>query len=213
MNDRIPRPRPRWRDIARDDAGVTLVEVLVAMVLMGILAGLIGSSLHFTNTLLPRWQAQRDAHRQAADVSFRLVRDITDALTLRVADDTELWFTVVRDDVCNSINYRIDDAGALVRTTTYYEREECSGASADKVETLIGDAAGTRFSYYNKSDRQLSMPVTRLQGVKRIAWTIVASITTPAEETITRLDLSSGWGVRVARGSVVTFGSDSGVWV
>jgi multiple sugar transport system permease protein len=30
---------------------------------------------------------------------------------------------------------------------------------------------------------------------------------------LVNLDLSSGWGVRVARGSVVTFGSDSGVWV
>lgn len=166
----LARLRARVR---RDDRGMTMVEMLIVTVMVGIAAGLIAKGVHEMTRHAEQMAESREAHSQVRAVNGRLLRDVTDALTLRVADSNRLVLTVVRDDVCNVLDYAVDATGVMTRTTTFYEHEECNGASEEKQETVLPWGTNPApFSFFNERDFRTSTPVQFTRMIKRIGWSL-----------------------------------------
>ncbi|WP_188037088.1 prepilin-type N-terminal cleavage/methylation domain-containing protein [Actinotalea sp. JY-7885] len=171
----IPTHRPRPRSSLRGDAGITLIEVLVAVVLAGILAG-VGLTLVRGATVHQDEVTRRaDVWNQFRATSGILNRDVTDATSVRVAEPDALTLAVVRDGACQLRAYAVTPDRTLDVTTTYFEREACSGASEASTKTLIDLITGTEnFLYFNATDREIPSPVEHRRNIKRIEWDLHA---------------------------------------
>ena len=160
-------------DSARD-AGLSVAELLVAMVLLGILgATLAGFSHHLTQTTA-HGVTRTDVHGKQMDASTLLSRDVTDATTITKAETLEVVLNLVRHGVCETHDYKIA-ASTLTLTTTWFEGTDCNGANRVTSKTFVKDlAAGAGFKYYSDVETDLVPPIDDLGGVKRIGWTLDA---------------------------------------
>lgn len=158
----------------RRDAGHTLIELIVAMSLLGALVA--GGIKLYHDTTIGRAEEQQRVAIQAGidDAQGQLTRDVTDGISLRVADAQRLTVTVVRDGLCQQRAYAADTtAHTFSVTTSFYETASCSGTpkvAPPKVLIARYDATST-FVYWGESATvPIPTPVSDTRNVGRIAW-------------------------------------------
>lgn len=179
--------RQRW---TRNDRGVTLVELMVVMIVMGLFAGIVISTIMGATRTITAQTRNAELWADMQDASTQLDRDVHDASSLTLADANTLTVQVVRDDKCQIREWVADTTTwRLVVTTTFFDQVECSGGSTVREDRIIGNnavgtnAAGSNptrylspvtFAYFdNLSDIPLATP-SEPDRVSRISWTLVA---------------------------------------
>ena len=124
------------RDVRRD-AGYTLVEMLVAVMLMGALAAIVGSlAVHFGH--VQQQQQERMAQLNLMnEASTMLDQDVRDATVLRKGTAHELDLLISRADPedgqtrCADRDWVINpDTHTISLTSVVYEKPDCTGATA-----------------------------------------------------------------------------------
>lgn len=167
----------KWRArtaTARNDAGYTVIELLVTMVVLVILGTITVAYYHHINRDTTHGVTRTEVHGTHLDASSLLARDVSEAETILTAEATELKLNVIRDGSCWTRDYTVA-ASTLTVATTYYEGEACSGASTAKIETLVKDATAlTAFTYYSDTETVLAPPIDDLGGVKRVEWNLAS---------------------------------------
>jgi hypothetical protein len=156
------------------DAGVTLVDLLVAMALLGVIVSLGVGTYNLLNRDTTHGVTRAQVHSTHLDASSLLSRDVADATSISTAEDKLLELSVVRDGTCRVRTY--DATGDdFELSTKYFEQEACSGPSETKVEKLFGDSTdATAFTYYNADEITLRQPINDLRDVKRIGWNLAS---------------------------------------
>src|SRR5665647_585881 len=173
-----------------NDRGVTLVELMVVMIVMGLLAGVVISAIMWATRTTTAQTRNAELWADMQDASTQLARDVNDASRLTLADANNLTVQVVRDDKCQIRDWVADTiTKRMTVTTTFYDQVECSGGSTVREDRIIGNnAVGTNtagsnptrylspvtFAYFdNLSDIPLATP-SEPDRVSRISWTLVA---------------------------------------
>lgn len=178
------------RHPTRNDRGVTLPELMVVMIIMGVLAAIIVSVM--INTTHTTTSQTRNAGLWAdmQDASTQLVRDVNDAQQITTAQPSALTVQIIRDSKCQERAWVVDIPNQrLTVTTTFYEQAQCTGPSTTSAKRVIGDNAvgsnatgkfpvkylsTTTFTFYDTlSDTALPLPV-ETDRIKRVQWTLVA---------------------------------------
>ena len=189
---------------ARDERGVTLVELLIAMVVMAVLGAVVTSAVMWGNRTTTSQTRNANLWADIQDASTQLVRDVNDASRISAAGPNELTALVVRDDKCQARAWVADPvAKQLTVTTTFYAQADCSGPSSEKVTRIVGNnavgtnAAGTNptlytaattFSFFeSQSDTALPTPI-ETDRITRVTWTLLAQ----ADPTYRVQKLTSG---------------------
>ncbi|NTW40120.1 MAG: hypothetical protein HGA44_09555, partial [Cellulomonadaceae bacterium] len=186
---RAPRPRsPRarfatWRARAGRDAdgGFTLVEQIIVIGLAVIL-GVIGvTAYQKINRLNVEAQQRTEITTGVDNANGQLLRDVDDAVAIRVADAQHLTLAVVRDGACNIREYTADVAAeTFTVVTTYYEKEakgSCAGASetAAPVVLLKRYTQAATFTYWGESPTiPIPTPVEDVRNIERVQWNLAA---------------------------------------
>lgn len=203
---------PRW---ARDDRGVTLPELLVAMLIMSVLAATVISLVIWANRTTTSQTRNGDLWADLQDASTQLLRDVNDAQEIIVAEPNQLGVYVIRDDKCQQRTWVADTVNQrLTVTTTFFEQRACGGPSTTREDRIVGDNArgtntsGTRptlytapstFTYHDTlSDTPLPIPVEP-DRVTRVQWSLAARAdTNMREETLKSGAAFTGRGAQTA---------------
>lgn len=138
----------------RDEKGFTLLEVLVALALLGlVLAAVVTIQQSVTQAFMTsanKTNAQQNA-RIAVDMMAREIRESTVAITTATANS--ITFT---SPTAGVVTYTVDAANNLTR----------NGAA------LIGGVQSVNFSYRDNADAVLAAPVGAPSSIRRIDITI-----------------------------------------
>ena len=172
------------------DAGQTLIELIVAISLVGALVG-IGVKMYHSTTIGRAEEQQRVAVQAGIDdAQGQLTRDLTDGISLRVADAQALSLTVVRDGLCQQRAYLADPvARTFSVTTSWYPTASCSGTpkvTPAKVLITRYDQA-TTFTYWGSSAVvPIPTPVSDTRNVTLVQWNFTAApyVTRKAPEVV-----------------------------
>ncbi|HEY0186695.1 MAG TPA: prepilin-type N-terminal cleavage/methylation domain-containing protein [Cellulomonas sp.] len=178
--------RARWHA----SAGITLVELLVAMVVAGLTATIALSVLVSTGLLVTRSMATTTTLSQLEDASGLLLRDVNDGRKIVVAEPDALTVQVTRDSVCTQRAWTIED-GDLVVTTDTYSTERCTGGSETaRMEVVQDTLTGVAFHYFSALSQTNEMPQpVSLNDVTRVTWDLSAQ---PAYPDTREVEISSG---------------------
>lgn len=183
--------RQRW---ARDDRGISLPELLVVMVVMGVLAGIVTGIVMWSQRTTTSQARNGELWADMQDASTQLLRDVNDASTITLAEANRLTVEVVRDDKCQERDWVVDTTNKrLTVTTRFYEQLDCTGPTTTREDRIIGDnavgtnAAGSEptlftsaatFSYYDTlSSAALPFPVEP-DRISRVEWSLAAQADT-----------------------------------
>jgi len=197
----------RQRLTARGDAGITMIELIVVMLIMGAVSAVVVSSVTWATRTTTSQSRNSNLWSHMQDATTQLVRDVNDASAITVATPNAMTALVVRDDKCQQRAWVADPATMrLSVTTTFFEQAECTGPSSDSTTRFIGNnAVGTNDVGTNPT-RLLANPdgatfkffaegtTTPLAGsidpdrVRRVEWTLLAQ----ADEKYRTQTLTSG---------------------
>lgn len=183
--------RQRW---ARDDRGISLPELLVAMIVMSVLAAIVISIVMWSNRSTTAQTRNGELWADMQDASTQMLRDVNDAQAITVAEANRLVVQVIRDDKCQERAWVADTTSKrLTVTTRFYEQLECGGPSTTREDRIIGDnAVGTNasgskptlytstatFTYHDTiASAALPFPVEP-DRVTRVEWNLAAQADT-----------------------------------
>lgn len=185
--------RQRQVPAARSEAGVTLVELLVVMAILGVLSAIVVSSIMWATRTTTSQSRNSVLWSRMQDATTQLVRDVNDASAITVATPNTMTTRVVRDNLCQERAWVADSATMrLSVTTTFYAQAECTGPSTSSTTRFIGNNTvgtndvgtnptrllanpdGKTFTFYNESsDTPLTGEVDP-DRVRRVEWTLLA---------------------------------------
>lgn len=162
---------------SRDDSGLSLVQVIVAVFVAGIVTLLLVQGYQTFVHGNAESNQRTEVTTGIDDANGQIHRDITDATALRLADTQRLTLTVIRDELCQERAYTADPAaGTLSVTTTFYEQATCSGASESSTKKLLKRyTEDATFTYFGENQGvAIPAPVQELKNVSRIEWDLAA---------------------------------------
>ncbi len=150
--------RTRTARILRDDRGVTLTEILIALAMLGILMSV--AVMIFTVVSRTQPQISERAHQieQGRILMENLIREIREGWDVQTAAPNQLSFsTYVRNSTCGGTARLGTDQAAIACRVTYTctagtcARVEAptsgSGTSSEPYEVVTGLASSDVFSY------------------------------------------------------------------
>ncbi|NCT91980.1 hypothetical protein GXB85_13615 [Cellulomonas sp. APG4] len=194
--------RSRLQRHAADDRGVTMVEVLVAaVILMPVLIGIGIGIYHFANSQYDFAGDREEVYTGLQSANSTIRRDVEDGVAIRVAEAQSLTVSVVRDGTCRLRAYEAT-GGELILTETFYDAESCSGGSRDTARTVVPNYTATEtFTYFNADNKVIPTPVQDTRNIKRVAWALEG---TPTDQQPIDLPSSAafdGLGERAGTGT------------
>jgi Tfp pilus assembly protein PilV len=133
------RLRRRVSDLGDDEAGLTLIELVVASALSIVLLGAIGSMLVSTVRQQPK-ASQKAADIQTARwVLERMTRELRNGISVHVAGASSVSFeTYVRHTACGSSTSSAPSASPIKCEVRY----SCASNTCTRIETAPGVVAG-----------------------------------------------------------------------
>jgi len=182
-----PSLRARWRA----SAGMTLVELLVAMMIAGISATIALSVLVSVGVLATESTASTRIFAQLQDGTGQILRDVTDANRLVLAEPHALTVEVQRDSRCTRRSWSVENDRDLVVVTDMYTGVRCTGGFESSSTRIVqGTLTGAEFGFFSSLSQgePLATPVP-LADVTRVAWELRA---TPAFDGARELTITSG---------------------
>ena len=182
-------PAPR----RRRDSGLTTIELLVAMIIGVVLAGIIGALVITSTRSSTVTEARHAIQNELNTASTQIVRDITDGSRIRKAEASALAVDVVRDGKCQTRDWKVDE-DTLTVTTTFYDGTNCTGGSTERTQDMVTHLAEVDevFAYFStmSGENAISAPADPLQ-VGRVGWKLAATPDHPdsiAAGTVLRLE-------------------------
>lgn len=177
-------PRHPWATLRRGDAGISLVELLVAIGLLAIVVGVgitVVAGTHKARTTIEDEAAVENAQLNATDA---LYLDVSDAVRLVQAEDTQMVVDIARPQInadgtqgeqgCVQKTWKLEDPqtitgdngqtwqGAnLVTYTRQYTSPDCNGDLGEAVKHVVIDdhllTAMVPFTFYSRSAPETPM--------------------------------------------------------
>ncbi len=145
-------PKSRVTSFVTDERGLTLIELVVAMVLSAILAGFIANVIYYEvnvyHEVTNRKSGMRDA-RLALEMVARDLRTIMAADSVFQATSDSIRFDIVGD---RQVTYRYEN-GQLIKNQGL----------------LLPNLAAFRLRYYDDSGTPLASPVANPDRIRRIS--------------------------------------------
>ena len=168
-----------------DDRGVSLPELLVAMLIATAIIGALVSLVAGTSRLTLGAQSSTQTMGQLESASTQLLRDVTDARQVIEATPSSLTLEVVRDSACVLTTWTAAEGALSVSRTTFTQDPSATGdpscastggevAQLDVVERLAPGAEP--FAYYSRASTStpLDAPVSA-DDVARVTWELTAT--------------------------------------
>lgn len=182
--DQHTRPHPH------DDAGLSLVEVLVATVIT-VLIGAAGTALiSGVGRMMTSSQASTQTVGQLESASTQLLRDVTDARQVIDATPSSLTLEVVRDTACVLTTWTADDDELRVSRTTFTQAPgspgdpACASTGGERAEVRVvqrlTDNEPFEFFSRESTSEPLALPVSA-DDVARVTWALTATPAYPAD--------------------------------
>jgi len=184
----LRRVRTRMHPAADQQAGFTLVELLVVVVIMGIIGTIVSATIISSLQATRREQDRVFTISTAQTALERLSRDLRTADPLTAANLNDVSMQVYRAGYCEQRRYWVDSTGQLLMSRAPYTAAStscstASGATATATTQVLMTNAGVDsttliFRYYtvnpNAALTELSAPVaaTDLAHVDRVELTI-----------------------------------------
>lgn len=176
----------------RSDAGVTLPELLVAMLISAAVIGVGIALVSFTGRMMTSSQASAKTIAQLQDASTQLMRDVQDGRKIIEASPTRLVLEVVRDSACVLTTWEATEDGTLDVTRLSFTMPEgqpgdpaCADSGGERTHRTVVDrfeSAEAPFAYFSRAstEKPLDVPVIT-DDVARITWTLTSSPAYPAD--------------------------------
>jgi len=155
-----------------DEAGFTLVELLVVMALMLIVGSVVVSGIVSGLRASERGRARVEALTDLELAAERLARDLRFADPVDAASDTQVIVNVLRDDAGTLVRHRVTFAvagGTITETRAVYDPPSSATATGTTVREVISDLdpATTVFAF-GTADGQPWVPGDELSDVAEI---------------------------------------------
>lgn len=180
----------------RTDAGITLVEILIVMVLTMVIAASVFGAFKTARTESADMPNRGHQWNAMLDVQEQLLRDVGRGSRIEVADVQHLvvygQYELDPDGgvsgPCIRREYTVDEtARTLSVRTTWLGSEKCAttGSEESRTETLLEHYTGTAtFEYTAADSRVKTAPVKDLGSIKTVRWdlqTQLPGLTQPQE--------------------------------
>jgi prepilin-type N-terminal cleavage/methylation domain-containing protein len=172
------------------DAGVTLVELLVSIILLGIVGAISSAAIITATRTQQATTGLVEARTEAARVVERVSRDLRAANPLRVAEATSVTVDTLRGGTCERRRYYVGaDARMMLDVSRFASGTACNvvGANPGSVTTssIADDVTGSNpmFTYFRWNSTtgarvQVASPVAAAD-LRRVDG-VVISVTVPA---------------------------------
>ena len=171
------------RRVLHHDAGFTLVELLVVIVLLGVVGSVVTTSVVRSLRVSAQATTRVDALTEVQRAHERMTRMIRAADPLDGADGSTMTFTVhTSASQRQRISYALSDR-ALVQTVARYDSAMSTTPTSTATSTIISDLAPgtvTVFEYYTVHGTEWPdvtsdplRPLDQLTDIRRVAITLV----------------------------------------
>jgi len=182
-----PALRARWRD----QRGIQLVELLIGVVIVGFTATVALSVLVSVGVLATGSTASTRTFAQLQDGTGQILRDVTDASRLVLAEPHALTVEVQRDSRCTRRSWSVENDRDLVVVTDTYTGVRCTGGfESSSTRVVQGTLTGAEFGFFSSLSQGESLPTpVPFADVTRVAWELRAM---PAFDGARELTITSG---------------------
>jgi prepilin-type N-terminal cleavage/methylation domain-containing protein len=164
----------------RNDSGMTLIELLVTMVLMGVIGSVVTAGVVTSMRDQRRAQSRLDAVTTTQRALERVTKDIRAADPLVAADATSVTTLVYHGTQCQQRRYYVDATNQLVQEIAKYP---ASTTCADKTGTLGTASSRVLVKTVVNTTAQ---PVFAYQRIDP-AQSALATVTTPVASNLVSL--------------------------
>jgi prepilin-type N-terminal cleavage/methylation domain-containing protein len=185
-------PRPKYLGIRHEsDAGFTLVELLVSIILLGIVGSIASAAILSATKTQRSTEGWVTARTEATKAVERMSRDLRAANPLRVADANEVTLDTMRGSTCERRRYFVDASNRLVLSVAPFSSGTVCGVygatPGAAIETPVTDevvTGGTPVFTYLRWDSGSSqrVPLTTPASAAdlRLIDAVVLNVTVPA---------------------------------
>lgn len=153
--------------LRRDDAGFTLVEILVVIVLLLVVGAVVSTTSIFAMKATKAHQQRTYATEDVQAQIERLGRDIRVADPIRAASAMSMTLDLYRGNTCVREQWTLSGTKLMVTQTTYASWSACSNypATATPTSTVtrtalssLGNGATSLFTYEDASGTAMGTP-------------------------------------------------------
>lgn len=152
------------RRVARDDAGFSLIELIVVMGIMLVVGGVVVSGIVSGLRATARGQARVEALTDLERAAERMARDLRFADPVDGAAATQVIVNVLRDDAGTQVRHRVTyavAAGTITETRAIYDPPSAAAPTTTRTSTVIdGLDPATPVFVFSDADGQVWVPGT-----------------------------------------------------
>ncbi len=188
----------RW--CPRGEGGFTTAELLVAIVIGAIVAGIGGALVIASTRSSTVTQSRHTIQNELNTASVQLIRDVSDGSRIRTAEPTRLAIDVVRDGACQTRDWNVAGTTLSVETV-FYSGATCTGGSSKRTQAMVPRLSETAamFTYYSTLTGEFAMTgQVETTKVSRVGWAMAAMPDHPDATTALRLESGAAFTLKGA---------------